>query len=317
MMSRCHTSVGCCVVLAFLLSGMWVCAQNEKIVQMDTLNVRDVLYHLGGGGGNAMALIDEVSADAGVILIDTKTPGWGPATLEVIQQVTDLPVKTIINTHAHTDHAGSNAEFESVRQIIAHENAKARMISSGLYADGETGLPTTTFRDQYSLLGGLDQINLYHFGPAHTDGDIVVVLPEKGVAYLGDLFPRKGTPVIDVESGGSGLAFPETLAKVVAEIEDVRRVITGHGRFPTTYAGRGRREQGDNRAWSGFYTWDDLVEYADFTREFVAAVVAAFREGQSVEDTAATLRLPDQYAGYDMEHTRASIEAIYTELAAR
>lgn len=313
----CCVTVGSCVVSACLLSGIWGHAQEDRIVQMDTLNVRDVLYHLAGGGGNAMALIDEVSADGGVVLIDTKPRGWGPATLEVIKQVTDLPVKTIINTHAHPEHAGSNAEFENVEEVIAHENTRARMITSGLYAEGATGLPTTTFMDRYSLLDGLDRIELYHFGPAHTDGDIVVVLPEKGVAYLGDLFPGKGTPVIDTASGGSGLAFPETLAKAVAEIEDVSRVITGHAAFPTTYAGRGRREQGADRAWSGFFTWDDLVEYADFTRDFVDAVETAFREGWSAADAATNLRLSDQYADYDMEHTRASIESIYTELAAR
>lgn len=313
----CYVTVSRFVVLACLLSGMWVGAQQENVVQMDTLNVRDVLYHLAGGGGNAMALIDEVSTDRGVVLIDTKPLGWGPATLEVIEQVTDLPVKMIINTHAHPEHAGSNAEFKSVEEIIAHQNTRARMITSGLYADGAAGLPTTTFMDRYSLLDGLDQIELYHFGPAHTDGDIVVVFPQKGVAYLGDLFAGKGIPVIDIESGGSGLAFPETLAKVVAEIKDVSRVITGHDEFPTTYAGRGRRELGANRAWTGFFTWDDLAEYADFTREFVDAVEIAFGEGQSAAEAATTLRLPVQYADYDMEHAVASIESIYTELSVR
>ena len=78
-------------------------AQEERVVQMDTLNVRDVLYHLTGGGGNGMALIDEVSDTPGVVLIDTKPSGWGSATLDVLGQVTDLPVRTIINTHVHTD----------------------------------------------------------------------------------------------------------------------------------------------------------------------------------------------------------------------
>ena len=290
--------------------------QEEKIVRIDMLSVRDTLYHLSDGGGNALALIDEING--GVALIDTKRPDWGQPVVEAIEAVTDLPVTTIINTHAHADHAGSNGEFATAVQIVAHENTKANMTRMALFAGANAaGLPTTTYIDRFSLLDGLDRIDLYHFGPAHTDGDTIVVFPEKGVAYLGDLFPSKATPVIDTDNGGSGVAFPDTLAKAVAGIEGVRRVITGHGEFPTTYAGRGRRERGANRAWSGWMTWDDLAEYADFNRDFLAAVEEAYRAGTSVEAAAESLALPDRYVDYGMEHARANVEAIYDELAAR
>ena len=49
--------------------------QDERVVEIDTLNVRDVLYHLWGGGANTLALIDEING--GVVLVDTKRPGWG------------------------------------------------------------------------------------------------------------------------------------------------------------------------------------------------------------------------------------------------
>ena len=292
-------------------------AQTDRIVQIDTLNVRDVLYHLGGGGGNGLALIDEING--GVVLIDTKPPGWGAAVREVIEQVTDLPVTTIINTHAHEEHAGSNAEFPDAVTIVAHENARAAMLRSGLYAEGGPGLPTATFTDRYSLLEDLDRIDLYHFGPGHTDGDVVVVFPAKGVAYLGGLFPDRAVPIIDLERGGSGLAFPDTLDRVVASIDGVARVITGHGPFPSTYAGRGRRERGAARAWSGFLTWDDLAEYAAFTRDLVTAAEREFAAGRSAAEATAALELelPGRFADYDLTNLPAAVDALYTELAAR
>ena len=302
------------VVLAFAAAGP-AAAQTERIVQIDTLNVRDVLYHLGGGGGNGLALIDEING--GVVLIDTKPAGWGDAVREVIEQVTDLPVTTIVNTHAHEEHAGSNAEFPDAVTIIAHANARAAMLRDGRYAEGGPGLPTTTFTDRFSLLDDLDRIDLYHFGPAHTDGDVVVVFPAKGVAYLGGLFPDKAVPVVDLERGGSALAFPDTLDRVVASIDGVARVITGHGPFPSTYAGRGRRERGRARAWSGFLTWDDLAEYAAFTRDLVSAVEREFAAGSSAAEAAGALELPDRYAGYDLTDLQATVTALYTELAAR
>ena len=302
------------VVLAFAAAGP-AAAQTERIVQMDTLNVRDVLYHLGGGGGNGLALIDEING--GVVLIDTKPAGWGDAVREVIEQVTDLPVTTIVNTHAHEEHAGSNAEFPDAVTIIAHANARAAMLRDGRYAEGGPGLPTTTFTDRLSLLDDLDRIDLYHFGPAHTAGDVVVVFPAKGVAYLGGLFPDRAVPVVDLERGGSALAFPDTLDRVVASIDGVARVITGHGPFPSTYAGRGRRERGRARAWSGFLTWDDLAEYAAFTRDLVSAVEREFAAGRSAAAAAGALELPDRYAGYDLTDLQATVTALYTELAAR
>ena len=285
---------------------------EPKTVRIDTLNVMDTLYHLSGGGANSLALIDEING--GVVLIDTKRRGWGQPTRDALDGVTDLPVTTIINTHAHPDHAGSNGEFKATVQVVAHENTRANM--AGMGADAAS-LPTKTFADRFSLLEDVDRIELYHFGPAHTDGDIVVVFPAKGVAYMGGLFPSKATPVIDTQNGGSGVAFPDTLAKAVAEIQGVSRVVTGHGQPPVTYAGRGRLETGANRPWRGSMTWEDLEEYADFNRDFLAATERAFRAGLSVEAAAAALELPERYNDYGMEHAKANIEAIYDELANR
>ncbi|MDE2921871.1 MAG: MBL fold metallo-hydrolase [Acidobacteriota bacterium] len=318
-MKRCvRLDVRLVAVSLVLLAGVGARGQTQdpKTVRIDTLGVMDTLYHLSGGGANSLALIDEING--GVVLIDTKPPGWGQPVRDALDGVTDLPVTTIINTHAHPDHAGSNGEFGDAALIVAHENTRANMARMDLYSGtNAASLPTKTFADRFSLLEDIDRIELYHFGAAHTDGDVLVVFPAKGVAYMGGLFPSKATPVIDTRNGGSGVAFPETLAKAVAGITGVRLVVTGHGEPPVTYAGRGRRETGANRPWTGFMTWEDLEEYADFNRDFLAATRRAFRAGLSVEEAAAALELPERYEDYGMEHARANIEAIYDELANR
>ena len=307
-------TLGVACVLALTVAGGHAQSQEERFIRIDTLNVRDTLYHLGDGGANGLALIDEING--GVVLVGTKLPDWGQAVLDAVYQVTDLPVTTIISPHADADHTGSNGEFPDVVEIVAHENTRANMARMELF-EGGAGLPTTTFTDRFALLEDLDRIELYHFGPAHTDGDIVVVFPEKRTAYLGDLFPDKAAPIIDTANGGSGVAFPETLAKAVAAIDGIDRVITGHGPIPTTYAGRGRRDRGARRAWTGWMTWDGLAEYADFNRDFLASVQASYESGRSVDEAAANLDLPERYADYGMERARANVEAIYNELAGR
>lgn len=296
-------------LLAVAIVGASRPPQGERIVAIDTLNVRDVLYHLWGGGANTLALIDEING--GVVLVDTKRAGWGGALRAAVEQVTDLPVTTIITTTAHPEHAGGNADFPRVPLIIAHENTRSNLQRAGTGAGA--GLPTTAFADRHTLLEDLDRIDLYHFGPAHTDGDIVVVFPEKQTAYLGALFPEKAVPAIDPANGGSGLEFPETLARAAAALEGVTRVITARGPRPYTYAGRGPRVDVERRA-AGRMNLEDLEEYAGFMRAFVDAVETAFRAGRDAAEAAADLQLPARYAEYGTEHAQATVEVLYAEL---
>ena len=243
---------GAILLLALAPAGGDAQEQEERFIRIDTLNVRDTLYHLGDGGANALALIDEING--GVILVGTKLPGWGQPVLDAVYQVTDLPVTTIVSTHSDLDHTGSNAEFPDVVEIIAHENTRANMARMEPFADG-AGLPTTTFADRFGLLEDLDRIELYYFGPAHTDGDIVVVFPRKRTAYLGDLFPDKAAPVIDTTNGGSGIAFPETLAR--AGCGHRRRRPGDHGPRTDPHDLRGARPARPRRA-TGVDRMDDL-----------------------------------------------------------
>ncbi len=284
-------------------------AQGPRAVRMQTLNVRDILYVLTGGGGNTLALM----RDDGVVLIDTKLPGWGRPILEAIQAVTDKPVTMIINTHTHADHTGGNVEFPTATEIVAHANTKAAMQKMDAFKGSNAKfLPNKTVADRLTLLDGLDRMDLYYFGRGHTDGDLVVVFPEKRLAHLGDLFPSKAAPFIDVANGGSGVAFPETLARAVAEIKGVNRVTTGHDEasLMPQDAGAGSAIFANPRTM----TWNDLQEYADFNRDFLGAVQAAIKAGKTAAEAAATLQLPDRYKGYGMQQAKANVEKIYREL---
>jgi glyoxylase-like metal-dependent hydrolase (beta-lactamase superfamily II) len=285
--------------------------QERKMVKLLTLRPGDVLYVMLNGGGNSLALI----AESGVVLIDTKSPGWGSAILDAVEAVTDLPVKTIINTQPDLDHTGGNADISPGAAIIAHENTKAAMEKMPAFHGPNARVPTQLVNDRLSLLDGRDRIELYYFGAGHTNGDLVVVFPGKGVAYFGDLFPSKAAPVIDRGNGGSGVAFPETLAKAVAQITGITRVVTGHPEG--LVAERSKSNVSVDVTTPKTMTWTDLQEYADFNRDFLAAVREAKAAGKSAADAAATLKLPDRYAAYDMRQAKANVETIYSELAAR
>jgi glyoxylase-like metal-dependent hydrolase (beta-lactamase superfamily II) len=158
-------------------------------------------------------------------------------------------------------------------------------------------------------------MDLYYFGAGHTNGDLIVVWPTKRVAYLGDLFPSKAAPVIDTANGGTGVAFPQTLARILSEVKGVARVVTGHEQGVGTE--RRRNAASVDVSTPQAMTWNDLQEYADFNRDFLAAVQSSISAGKTAEEAAAALSLPDRYKSYDMQQAKANVEAIYKELKGR
>src|SRR5436190_15954480 len=130
---------------------------QARVVDVDKL--RDNLYVLRGGGGNTAIFI----AANGVVVVDTKNPGWGQPILEKIKTLTDKPVTTIINTHTHGDHVSGNVEFPATVEVITQENTKKYMEQTNpVYSlqttqqesifkkNGGRGLPTRTFKDTWT-----------------------------------------------------------------------------------------------------------------------------------------------------------------------
>ena len=264
-----------------------------------SLDISDNLYLISGGGGNALMM----TGDQGVVLVDTLSPGQGRALLDIASSISEQKITTAVYTHAHLDHTGSGRELPSLAQIVAHEDTKANMARMGEFQGaGARLLPGTTFRDTFSIGGGRDRIDLYYFGAGHTNGDIVAAFPGKRVALLGDLFPGKSVPIVDLADGGSFLAWPETLARAVAQLKGITKVIPGHG-LPPPGSPLGR-----------WITMSDLQEYANFTRDFLAAVRDAFAAGKTVDAAVAGLALSTQYPAYNFDGARAGVEAIYAEL---
>jgi cyclase len=252
--------------------------------------VRDNLYMISGGGGNTAAFI----TTKGVVIVDTKNPDWGQRIMDKIRSVTDKPVTTIINTHTHGDHTGSNEYFPASVEIVAQENTKTNMEKmTAFQGDKAKFLPAKTYKDRLTLLSGPDQIDLYYFGAGHTNGDTIVVFPALRVAHSGDLFAGPNAPLIDTNNGGSGVAYPQTLKKAADGIKGVETVIPGH---------------------SAVTTWDAFVEYGDFNQAFLSAVEQAIKDGKSADDAAAALALPDKFKSYNMNRAKANVGVLYGEL---
>jgi cyclase len=233
--------------------------------------VKENLYMITGGGGNTAAFITE----RGVVLVDTKNPGWGQAILDEIKRVTDKPVTTIINTHTHLDHVGSNEAFPATVDFVAHEVTKANMEKQDAFkGDKARFLPKRTFKDRLTIGTGKDQVELYFFGRASTGGDAWVLFKDARVLVAGDLL-NTTVPRIDTMNGGSAVEYGKTLQRAYdATNKMVDTIIAGHIPLAKPAA---------------------LKEYADFNNDFITWIQEEMKAGKTVDQAAAEWKLPKKY----------------------
>jgi glyoxylase-like metal-dependent hydrolase (beta-lactamase superfamily II) len=255
--------------------------------------VRNNLYLLSRGGGNTAVFVTEL----GVVIVDTKLAGRGQPMLDAIRTITPKPVTTIINTHSHSAHTGSNEFFGTAVQIVAHRNTRASMERMDAFSGGKVNfLPKLMFDTKMSLGTATDRIELHYFGPGHTNGDAWVVFPALRVLHAGDMFAARQLPLIDGRHGGSGLAYPDTLARAASVLGNVDVVITGHG---------------------DILRMTDLEDYARVVREFRDTAVDGFNRGLGVDEVVDrwTRRpLEKGYAATDPQRVRDNVEHIFGEL---
>jgi glyoxylase-like metal-dependent hydrolase (beta-lactamase superfamily II) len=251
-------------------------ADAPKVIEVE--KVRDNLYVLRGGGGNTAVFLTA----NGVTVVDAKNPGWGTPILNKIKELTPKPVTTLINTHTHGDHVSGNVEFPATIDVVAQENTKANMEKMPIFKEHNgVGMAKRTFKDKMTLGKGADQIDLYYFGPGHTNGDAWVVFPALRVVHAGDIFANKGLPLIDAANGGSVLHIHESLTKAHNGIKNVDTVINGHTPANTT--------------------WADLKEFADFNQDFLTWAQGELKAGKTPEQAAGEWKVPEKYKGYSSQ----------------
>lgn len=248
---------------------------------LQTIKVRDNLFMIANAGGNTAVFI----MSNGVALVDTKNPNTGQAIMDQVRMVTPKPITTIINTHTHADHTGSNEFFTDNVTFVAHENTKANMEKmTNFAADKAKFLPSRVYKDTMTIGSGADQIVLYYFGRAHTNGDTFVVFPALRVMHSGDAFATKGYPNVDVNNGGSLVEYGATLAKAASTIKNVDTIINGHiTTGPTPFA--------------------DMQVYSDYNKDLLAYVQDSIKAGKSSDQATADYKMPEKYAPLGYSYT--------------
>lgn len=248
------------------------CAQQDlSKVEIKAEQLAPGVAVLFGAGGN----IGVSYGEDGTILIDDQ---FAPLTGKIQAAVAALgatPVKFLINTHWHFDHAGGNENLGKAGALImAHDNVRVRMASDQKTRFGEmkaspkVALPVITYADGLKLHLNGEEVRVVHMPAGHTDGDSIIHWTKSNVIHMGDLFFFQATyPFIDGGSGGNVRGVVAAADKALAMADDKTKFIPGHGPVATKA---------------------DFQKYRDMVAGIIAKVETGIKSGQTLEQIKAS-----------------------------
>ncbi len=243
-------------------------------VEITTEDLGNGLYVLFGQGGN----IGVSTGPDGTLLVDDQYAPLTEKILAAVAEVTDQPVRFVVNTHWHGDHTGGNENLgKAGAVVVAHENVRRRMnpeefqnlVGRSSQAAPEA-LPVVTFDDGVTLNWNGLRIEADHQPHAHTDGDSVIYFEGANVVHMGDLFFHGAFPFVDLDSGGSIHGVIAAAESVAARTDENTTIVPGHGQVTDratlmAYAEalRGARDRIADRIAAGQSEAEVVADYAN------------------------------------------------------
>ena len=221
-----------------------------------------------GSGGN----IAVFSGPDGKLLVDAGISVSRPKLTAALATISPDPIRYLINTHWHFDHAGGNQWVHAAgATIIAHENTRKHLSTITRVDDWdftfpplpEDALPTEVFKTDRAVDINGATIAFEYYGPCHTDGDISVELADADIFIIGDTWWNGFYPFIDYSTGGSINGMIRATEANIAKVTDKTIIIPGHGPV------------GDK---------SQLTEYRDMLVNMRDRVAAIKNQGMSLEE---------------------------------
>lgn len=277
------------------------------------------LAYLQGDGGWGWSNAGLIIGDGGSLLVDTLFDLRLTRTMldALAEHTRSAPIGTVVNTHANGDHCYGNSLVEGA-QIIASSATADEMhhvppsLLAALNADqGAVGElfrtffgafdfdgielrpPDRTFDGRLDVEVGGRLVELIEVGPAHTAGDTIVVVPDAGVVYTGDILFIGGTPIVWAGPLSNWIKACDLMLGM-----DLETVVPGHGPL-TDKAGVA-----------------DVRDYLVFVEHEAGARHAAGMDAfDAARDIAAAIGASERFGGLgEFGRIAVNVDAVYREL---
>ncbi|PYV13852.1 MAG: hypothetical protein DMG07_13245, partial [Acidobacteria bacterium] len=264
--------------------------------------------------GEAVGNAGFVVLESGVLVFDTHaTPGAGEALRAEVRKVTNLPIRFVVNSHFHPDHTHGNQAFSAggTADVLASTQTRRDILQKDIPAmnrslavvreqlarlqkdllAARTSADYATLRDQIAQRQKFLDRMVGLLGRGHTDGDVVLVLPDTKIAFAGDLFFNSALPAAQ---DAFLLDWSETLGALLDL--DVETFVPGHGPVGT-------------RA--------DVQRFRRYLDDLRSLVEPSVAKGLAMEQVVREARVPDDYAGFRFQSFfPANVQKMYLELKA-
>lgn len=259
-------------------------------------------------GGNIGVFV----TDDGVLVVDDnyyrqirngQTVELAEEVVAQIKKLTNQPIRFVVNTHHHSDHAGGNPVFARFATIYAQKNVRDRILAGyksqqePLTFDPIKAAPAVTYDGELIFHIGGEEVHLYHPARAHTDGDTLVHFKNANIALWGDAFINNWVPIIDVAAGGNSLEWLDFIDRGIQLVGENATMVPGHGAIARV---------------------DDVRRFRTYFTNLQAAVGKAIAAGKTREQAMDEVTVP-AYAGLPggAARIRTNVAAVYDELRAR
>jgi cyclase len=291
--ARTSLYVLCLTIIVFL-------AYAQEAPQLNAVNVTENITLIEGASNTTI-----LTGKDGVFMIDTQTQELIDQLIKKIAEISNQPIRFIVNTHYHFDHSGGNEKATNTGAlIIAHENVRKRMSTEQRMDMFNTttppspiaALPVMTFSKDVTFYINGEEVHVFNIGAGHTDGDAIVHFRKANVIHLGDLYFNGLYPYIGIEAGGSINSMIQVGNTILEMINDATRIIPGHGHIASK------------------------AEYAEYL-EMLTGVRDAIRKqidaGKSLKEVIASkpLQAFDAKWGKGMFSSDRFAELVYTDLS--
>lgn len=202
-------------------------------VEIKTTKLGNNFYTLEGVGGTTGVLV----GPDGVFMVDDQFAPLSAKLVAAIKQLSDQPVRFVVNTHVHADHTGGNENFGKMGAIIlAREELRDRLMHPLPAANGTPGvpaaaaaLPLVTYEGVVKLHINGEVVELIPIPRAHTNGDTMVYFPGLDIIMTGDFYRSVQYPNIDRSGGGTLNGMLDALGVVIGMAGPNTKIVPGHG----------------------------------------------------------------------------------------
>ncbi len=273
-----------------LVSGPWALAQDEPFREI--VNITGDLYRATDNAHHTAFLV----TDEGIILTDPINTDFAMWLKAELDERFGVPVRYVLYSHYHDDHASGGAVFEDTAEFVGHENMPVNLAAeAGNEVFAEVRAPDTTYSDSTSVTLGGKTVEMIHALPSHSTDSSIIFFPDERTVFVVDFVNVQRVPFRTISGWGPITTLIEANHLFQSTV-DYDIIAPGHGPI-------GDRADVD-------YT----IRYLE---DLLAAVTEAVDAGMSLEETQAAVLMEDYSdLGQHAAWRHLNVQGVYRDLTA-